>query len=437
MGVAGSKKVAAGEQPITAAQVTAVAPAAQVTGMVLDCGSGHTSILWYGQGFGAQIKQLRRSKLKLPGGGNFKITDVFGALNADSAVSRNGGLAESAKAFAAALCAEIEDARSASSIPQPALIFVGATGGLREGLAEGRVREGDVQTFREHLVDGLPSSSNSTFSVITGAEEAGWELAAAHTIYNPHVGSMFPSADGRPVSHGTFGLFSGGGSSMQVQEWDQPGLSFPFGTWCEEIDEAKGAAIDAWQDAAKWGRWEASLLSRIAREETTLPNRFTGHFVLTAMNHVAATAAGFAEVPITASAAVMRLRAALAQFRQGSGEPFQGFVDARHSVHPTVLAWYSSQPPTHLARVGAMHICRLMHVLEQLFEPEARLFAPPGLLDGERLDCEWTLQAFAKTATATAPPTAQPSEANVLLAQARQLKTQLRDLGYELTITPL
>ena len=36
-----------------------------------------------------------------------------------------------------------------------------------------------------------------------------------------------------------------------------------------------------------------------------------------------------------------------------------------------------------------MHICRLAHVLEKLFEPEARLFAPPATnVSGGRLDCE-------------------------------------------------
>jgi hypothetical protein len=182
---------------------------------------------------------------------------------------------------------------------------------------------------------------------------------------------------------------------MQVQEWDKPGLSFPFATWWDEIDEAKGAAIDAWKGPG-WGKWEKSLLQRIENEtHFNCRTAFQGCFVLTAMNHVAATAAGFAERPVTAAEAISLLRVALAQFKAGSGEPYQGFVDGRHSVHPTVLAWYSSMPPTHLARVGAMHICRLTHVLEQLFDPGARFFAPPGTdTAGARLDCEWTLEAY-------------------------------------------
>ena len=39
-----------------------------------------------------------------------------------------------------------------------------------------------------------------------------------------------------------------------------------------------------------------------------------------------------------------------------------------------------------------MHLCRLAHVLDLLFEPDAQLFAPdPKRYDG---NCEWTLGAF-------------------------------------------
>ena len=56
---------------------------------------------------------------------------------------------------------------------------------------------------------------------------------------------------------------------------------------------------------------------------------------------------------------------------------------------------YTTQPANHLARVGAMHMCRLAHILERLFAADARLYAPPGLsISGDRLDCEWTVEAF-------------------------------------------
>ena len=45
------------------------------SGVLLDCGSGHTSVLWYSKSSenSSQIRQLRRSKLKLPRGGNLKV----------------------------------------------------------------------------------------------------------------------------------------------------------------------------------------------------------------------------------------------------------------------------------------------------------------------------------------------------------------------------
>ncbi|KAK3247909.1 hypothetical protein CYMTET_42609 [Cymbomonas tetramitiformis] len=361
------------------------------TGMLLDCGSGHTSVLWYGlptEG-GLPIRQLRRSKLKLPGGGNFKITDVFDSNNT------NAILAKQAEAFGTALRAEIKEAIfTTEDISSPTVTFVGATGGLREALSAGNVDEDRLEIFRDFALRGLPAECRSTFTVIKGEEEAAWELAAAHIIYGANSEAMFPGA--QVGSTKKFGIFSGGGSSMQVQASWGPPFSFPFSTWWEEIDEEKGASADAWKNDAKWGNWERALLAKIGKSES-LREKFSGNFVLTAMNHVAATAAGFAETPITAEEAVFRLRKALAQFKGDEGEPYQGFVNGKHSVHPTVLAWYSSQPPSHLARVGAMHICRLAHVLEQLFHPKARLFAPAGTdVTGARLDCEWTLEAYAR-----------------------------------------
>ena len=120
------------------------------------------------------------------------------------------------------------------------------------------------------------------------------------------------------------------------------------------------------------------------------------------MHHVAASAAGFAEKPIRAAEAVAALGTALAQFRAGdeSVEPYGSFVRGEHRLHPTVHAWYASQPPAHLARVGAMHICRLMLVLTHLFEPDTALYAPPGVEpSGLRLDCEWTLECFRREVT--------------------------------------
>ena len=229
-------------------------------GMMLDCGSGHSSIIWYSECQGV-IRQLRRSKLRLPEGGNYKITDAF---------ERAVPIAESAAAFVGALRAEIADARS-GGIEQPDILYVGATGGLRNMLSDGRVAPAALREFETSLLDGLSGAfggqkSVAKFGVISGEEEAAWELAAAELIYGDERNSMFSDA-----KVGGFGLFSGGGSSMQVQQAAGAPRSFPFSTWCgPEMDEELGADIHAWKDADKWERWEAGLLAKIVEAKESL-----------------------------------------------------------------------------------------------------------------------------------------------------------------------
>ena len=301
-------------------------------GMVLDCGSGHTSILWYSSGADGHVRQLRRSKLKLPEGGNYKLTDAF----------EKGTAWENAAAFADALLAEIADARATAGIAQqPDLVFVGATGGLRNMVGDGQVTLASVREFEASLLSRLARSARTVkFSIITGEEEAAWELAAAHLIYSEARGAMFPGTEFRERGSGGFGIFSGGGSSMQVQEATGAPLSFPFSTWCgAEMDEALGADTSAWKDRVKWDKWETMLLAKVAAAKASLGQPLRGCFLLTAMCHVAASAAGFAESPTTAAAAIRKLNDALNQFRAGSGEPYASFVAGEHSMHPTVLAW--------------------------------------------------------------------------------------------------
>ena len=169
------------------------------SGMLLDCGSGHTSILWYGLTNDKRpIRQLRRSKLKLPTGGNFKLTDIF----IGDPTARDQRIA----VFGSALVAEIDEATPTTG--QPLVVYVGATGGLREQLELGTVTNEDVEYLRAQLVNQIPQL---VLAVVSGEQEASWELSAAHAIYQPLAGTMFPSIS-PPVE---FGLFSGGGSSMQ------------------------------------------------------------------------------------------------------------------------------------------------------------------------------------------------------------------------------
>ena len=209
--------------------------ATPITGMTLDCGSGHTSILWYELPSPRQrIRQLRRSKLKIAGGGSFKITDVFSApvrvdlCELGPEFARQAAMAAMADSFAAALHAEIADA-AAAGIRAPALVIVGATGGLRNMLSDGHISMASVAEFERALLVGM-QGVHVKFEVVSGEQEADWELAAALLIYGPRQPIMFPEGAAG------FGLFSGGGSSVQVQASAGPPLSFAFSTWCEEVD---------------------------------------------------------------------------------------------------------------------------------------------------------------------------------------------------------
>ena len=64
--------------------------------------------------------------------------------------------------------------------------------------------------------------------------------------------------------------------ALQVAVHGRAPLSFPFSTWCNEIDEAKGAQDTAWLDEEKWGRWERRLLECIEREAASLDSATPG-----------------------------------------------------------------------------------------------------------------------------------------------------------------
>lgn len=333
---------------------------------MVDCGSGHASVLWYSE---SPVRQLRRSRLNASDGKPFRLAEL---LAKGCAISTNVGKA------VASLEAEIADARSADGIPAPSLLFVGATGGLREALAKGACTVDAVDAFQSALEERFSASiARVRFVCLTGEQEAAWELDAAHQIWTDSS-RMFP---GGPSE---FGLFSGGGQSMQLGVAGHLPLSWPFSTWWDAMDEAKGASDEAWRQGTHWADWEDALLAQIRteRERTGLAEsaRHGGSYVLSAMNEVACKAAGIDERPTSVAEAIVALRQALAQFKKAEGDGYVRFIEKRKHYKYNV------------ARVTAMHVCRLAHVLDALFAPEARLYAPDAR--ASPMHCEWALGAF-------------------------------------------
>ena len=146
------------------------------------------------------------------------------------------------------------------------------------------------------------------------------------------------------------------------------------------------------------------------------------------MNARAMNAAGLLQKPTVTSGAIVALRTTLAQFRVRTLPPAATWPAgcrehasaAKHDDATRTLFFYTWRPRGrpqarsgeqyatfmkgkdkwgfNVARVTAMHICRLLRVLERLFAPGARLYAPNTRkcadAAGRRLDCEWTLGAF-------------------------------------------
>ena len=197
---------------------------------------------------------------------------------------------------------------------------------------------------------------------------------------------------GATATPADIGLFSGGGKSMQLAQRSSA-MSFPFSTFPKELEERSGAAPEAWLDTEKWATYFADPLVAKVTEAAAVHPKFTGCFVGTAMNHRAAMFSEISEKPITAAAAVEVLRASLPQFIQREGELY----DKMFATHKPG----SSYP---LERITAMHTFRLMTVLEQMFDPSAKLFFARNGQDsaGNQLDAEWTVGAFAEEARSLA-----------------------------------
>jgi len=388
---------------VAAAVPPSLMPAILTSAACVDCGSGHTGVHFYTTSADG-VQQRARAGLKHADGGNLPVTD---------SLTGTGDFAE----FIDQLSQVLSRQHSADGVT-PDILFVGATGGVRAALKDGKINESRLDAFRAALVRAFEGQMRVVkFEVVTGVQEAEWELEAAQAIWGQKASEMFPTtaalqgvvvpttalgpveqaaADSmsRAPTHAdlpslaiapqSMGLFSGGGQSMQLGRSGSAPLSFPFSTFPPEMEERQGASPDAWLDDDIWGRW-AERLAATVQQEATRHERFDGCYVGTAMNHRAAMFCEIAEVPLTAGAAAAALRAALPQFRGREG-----------ALYERMMATKLGGPNYPLARITAMHTYRLATVLEHMFAPEAKLFFARNGVDaaGQPIDCEWTVGAF-------------------------------------------
>ena len=355
------------------------------TGAFVDAGSGHSSLICYSHtssssGSAGTLHQLAKDSIKNASGGNLPLTDVLAS-----------GTPESFAEFIDQLRGILDSLHESGF--QPTLLYVGATGGLRQAIEKDIISSADVQAFRSALESAFSdyhAIREVKLVVLDGTQEATFETDAAQIIWGLHSASMFPLPNqGKQAgaSERSIGIFSGGGQSMQLGRVGEKPLSFNFSTFYEEFEEKQGAHPDAWLDSAVWGRFEDGLHARIKEEAKRQGSLFTGDFVCTAMNHRAAMYCQFAEKPIRCDEAIKLLKSALPQFRDRKGQLFSDMM-----ASATGGSARSSYP---LARITASHTFRLCATLEHLFSPDAQLFfARNGTASGDPIECEWTLGAF-------------------------------------------
>ena len=329
--------------------------------VIVDCGSGHSGILCYQKKGESNIAQTAKLSVRSQGNKNFTLTNVL--------------IEGTYIPFINQLKSTLEE--NNISLTQD-LLYIGATGGVREAVENGTVTNANVEAFREAITTTFSTIKTVKFAVLDAVEEeARWELDAVQLIWGGSDSiEMFPLG----LGGNSIGLFSGGGKSMQLAVADQPPRSFPFSTFVSEFEGEGNEEI--WLDAKAWERYTATMEQNIQAEMLNHATKFKGNFVFTAMNHRAAMYSNFAERPILVGEAIEMLRAALLEFREGKGDIFEKMMSNRGSA--------SSTYP--LRRIASLHTFRLLSCLEQMFDVDSQLYFARKGKSG--LECEWTLGCF-------------------------------------------
>jgi hypothetical protein len=122
------------------------------SGVVVDCGSGHTSVMFYATGgeAGSAVRQVQRAWLQHADGGNLPLTDIL--PDASGSAFEGTTLASRLDEFVRSLRDVIEEQRGDG--PPWGSLYVGATGGVREKVAQGLLGEPEIAVI---LDEGRPA----------------------------------------------------------------------------------------------------------------------------------------------------------------------------------------------------------------------------------------------------------------------------------------
>ena len=162
-----------------------------LTGIIVDCGSGHTAVTCYSHTAAAAAATIKQTDKKwlvhLTDKGNLPLTDVIpgSAGEAFQSTTLLGRLDE--------FMDSLEFSLTQMEIFSRDILFVGATGGVRAAMEEGRLSELDIDAINEAFVARFSSSFTVVrFEALSGSKEAVWEHAAAQTIWGGQSNTMFP-----------------------------------------------------------------------------------------------------------------------------------------------------------------------------------------------------------------------------------------------------
>ena len=347
----------AARQESGAANLPLPLPQAGSIGVIVHCATGHTSALWYELGEEGSAKLLRQAKMAKDGA-PFKLHNELSGPDADKGQ--------------VTLCELIQAEMTAAGgqgVAYPDLVLVGAS----EASTSGHISSASAASCMHQLEATFGSTVGRVrLVVVADTQEAQWDLLAAHSLWGERAGEMFEAG-------GRFGVLGGHRHSMHLAAPEAAPLLWRVVAQSDRLDDLHGLG-STWQGSPAWEQWELSVVRAVKAERQRRAAPVRGCFVLTGANQLAASAAGFGETRITAAEAADRLHRGLLEFTAGEGEAYAAFLAQRaHCKY-------------HVARVTAMHLCRLAHVLAVLFDPTAQLYAPdPARCEAH---CEWTRGAF-------------------------------------------
>lgn len=129
-----------------------------VTGVVVDCGSGHSSIISYTYAGSSDrgpesLVQCSKTWLKHSGdGGNLSLTDVIPGTLGTSFIGES--LADRVAEFIQVLREALEHppAESPAESAWPDILLIAGTGGMRSAVEEGRLSESEIESIRTIIV---------------------------------------------------------------------------------------------------------------------------------------------------------------------------------------------------------------------------------------------------------------------------------------------